>query len=152
MLGRRPGKKTGQGKGKGAAAAKELGLFVDFNPEDMMLGIPDDPDDRDLEAELAALTGEKLKTKQKIKAPLPMEDIERMAQDCMRNSDEEDDEDLEGDEDLLAELQEVVGEEEWEPSHPKSEESFAPDLIKLTDPAQELDTHLQVHNRKPLLI
>ncbi|KAG8430946.1 hypothetical protein GDO86_019677 [Hymenochirus boettgeri] len=145
MLGRRPGKKTGQGKGKGAAAAKELGLFVDFNPEDMMLGIPDDPDDRDLEAELAALTGEKLKTKQKIKAPLPMEDIERMAQDCMRNSDEEDDEDLEGDEDLLAELQEVVGEEEWEPSHPKSEESFAPDLIKLTDPAQELDTHLQAN-------
>ncbi|XP_053549448.1 coiled-coil and C2 domain-containing protein 1B isoform X3 [Bombina bombina] len=117
MLGRRPVKKNGQAKGRGAAAAKQLGLFVDFNPEDMMMAIPDDADDGDLEAELAALTGMKPTTKEKPKgkAPLPMDHIERMAQDCMRDLDGEndDDEDLEEDEDLLqAELQEVVGEEE----------------------------------------
>ncbi|XP_063794951.1 coiled-coil and C2 domain-containing protein 1B isoform X2 [Pseudophryne corroboree] len=117
MLGRRPGKKHAQAKGRGAAAAKELGLFVDFNPEDIMMGIPDDPDDGDLEAELAALTGDNVipKSKPKGKAPLPMDHIEKMAQDCMRDLDteEEDDEgDLEEDDDLLAELQEVVGKDE----------------------------------------
>ncbi|KAG8534793.1 hypothetical protein GDO81_018523, partial [Engystomops pustulosus] len=97
-----------------------LGLFVDFNPEDMMMGLPDDPDDGDLEAELAALTGVKAapKAKPKGKAPLPMDHIEKLAQECMRDLDaeEEDDEDLEEDEDLLAELQEVVGEDEEENS------------------------------------
>ncbi|KAM4641159.1 coiled-coil and C2 domain-containing protein 1B isoform 2-T3 [Discoglossus pictus] len=118
MLGRRPGKKNAQAKGRGAAAAKELGLFVEFNPEEMMLGVPDDADDGDLEAELAALTGVKpaSKVKPKGKAPLPMDHIEKMAQDCMKDSDGEndDDEGLEDDEDLLAELQEVVGEEDEE--------------------------------------
>ncbi|KAM8930566.1 coiled-coil and C2 domain-containing protein 1B [Pelodytes ibericus] len=128
MLGRRAGKKNAQAKGKGAAAAKQMGLFVEFNPEDMMLGVPDDPDDGDLEAELAALTGAQAmpKAKAKGKAPLPMDHIEKMAQDCMKDLDGEDeeDEDLEQDEDLLAELQDVVGEEmEVEQSHPDSEES-----------------------------
>uniref|UniRef100_A0A8C8MCM1 Coiled-coil and C2 domain-containing protein 1B n=1 Tax=Oncorhynchus tshawytscha TaxID=74940 RepID=A0A8C8MCM1_ONCTS len=47
-------------KGQGAAAAKQMGLFVDFNPEDMTQDM-DDPtvDDADLEAELSALTGGK---------------------------------------------------------------------------------------------
>ncbi|KAM9324695.1 coiled-coil and C2 domain-containing protein 1B [Gastrophryne carolinensis] len=120
MLGRRPGKKNAPVKGKGVAAAKELGLFVDFNPESMMTGIPDDPDDGDLEAELAALTGGKVapKTKPKGKAPLPMEHIDKLAQECMRDLDAEEDEDddLEEDDDLLAELQEVVGVEEDESS------------------------------------
>ncbi|XP_071984940.1 coiled-coil and C2 domain-containing protein 1B isoform X2 [Engystomops pustulosus] len=121
MLGRRPGKKNAQAKGRGAAAAKELGLFVDFNP--------DDPDDGDLEAELAALTGVKAapKAKPKGKAPLPMDHIEKLAQECMRDLDaeEEDDEDLEEDEDLLAELQEVVGEDE-------EENSLASDVLQET--------------------
>nr|DBA17934.1 TPA: hypothetical protein GDO54_016237 [Pyxicephalus adspersus] len=114
MLGRRPGKKNAPVKGKGVAAAKELGLFVDFNPEEMMLGIPDDEDDGDLEAELAALTGGKVapKAKPKGKAPLPMDHIEKMAHECMRDLDAEEDgdeDDLEDDDDLLAELQEVMG-------------------------------------------
>ncbi|XP_054240600.1 coiled-coil and C2 domain-containing protein 1B isoform X2 [Indicator indicator] len=118
MLGRRP-KKSPQAKGQGAAVAKQLGLFVDFNPEEMLLGAEDGGDDGDLEAELAALTGAKVKegkSKPKGKAPLPMDHIEKMAAECMKdlNEDEEeeaDDEDLEKDTDLLAELQEVLGEE-----------------------------------------
>ncbi|KAM6263394.1 coiled-coil and C2 domain-containing protein 1B isoform 1-T3 [Spheniscus humboldti] len=116
MLGRRP-KKSPQAKGQGAAVAKQLGLFVDFNPEEMLLGAEEGGDDGDLEAELAAITGAKVKegkSKPKRKTPLPMEHIEKMAAECMKdlNEDEEeeaDDEDLEKDTDLLAELQEVLG-------------------------------------------
>ncbi|NWV74937.1 C2D1B protein, partial [Dasyornis broadbenti] len=97
----------------------QLGLFVDFNPEEMLLGAEEGEDDGDLEAELAAITGEKVKegkSKPKGKTPLPMDHIEKMAAECMKdlNEDEEedaDDEDLEKDTDLLAELQEVLGEE-----------------------------------------
>ncbi|NXU90350.1 C2D1B protein, partial [Xiphorhynchus elegans] len=97
----------------------QLGLFVDFNPEEMLLGAEEGGDDGDLEAELAALTGTKVKEekpKPKGKTPLPMDHIEKMAAECMKdlNEDEEedaDDEDLEKDTDLLAELQEVLGEE-----------------------------------------
>ncbi|CAH2310838.1 coiled-coil and C2 domain-containing 1B isoform X1 [Pelobates cultripes] len=141
MLGRKAGKKNAQVKGQGAAAAKQMGLFVDFNPDDMMMmGIPDDADDADLEAELAALTGAEAvsKPKSKGKAPLPMEHIEKLAQDCMRDSDGDDleDEDLEQDEDLLAELQEVVGEEmEVEMLHPVSSLA-APD-----EPAEPVKPH-----------
>lgn len=75
-------------------------------------------DDPDLEAELAALTGGKAvsrgRARPKGKAPLPMEDIARMADECLRDIDDDDDENLEDDEDLLAELQEVVGEGEEE--------------------------------------
>ncbi|NWT19356.1 C2D1B protein, partial [Vireo altiloquus] len=96
-----------------------LGLFVDFSPEEMLLGAEEGEDDGDLEAELAAITGAKVregKPKPKVKTPLPMDHIEKMAADCMKdlNEDEEedaDDEDLEKDTDLLAELQEVLGEE-----------------------------------------
>ncbi|XP_009574616.1 PREDICTED: coiled-coil and C2 domain-containing protein 1B [Fulmarus glacialis] len=116
MLGRRP-KKSLQAKGQGAAVAKQLGLFVDFNPEEMLLGAEEGGDDGDLEAELAAITGAKVKegkSKPKGKTPLPMDHIEKMAAECMKdlNEDEEeeaDDEDLEKDTDLLAELQEVLG-------------------------------------------
>uniref|UniRef100_A0A8C8IIK1 Coiled-coil and C2 domain-containing protein 1B n=1 Tax=Oncorhynchus tshawytscha TaxID=74940 RepID=A0A8C8IIK1_ONCTS len=105
-------------KGQGAAAAKQMGLFVDFNPEDMTQDM-DDPtvDDADLEAELSALTGGKTAGgRLKQKAPLPMENIARMAEECMKDiyDDDDDDDDLEDDEDLLAELQEVVGDEETE--------------------------------------
>ncbi|NXL27434.1 C2D1B protein, partial [Glaucidium brasilianum] len=95
----------------------QLGLFVDFNPEEMLLGAEEGGDDGDLEAELAAITGGKVKEgklKPKGKTPLPMDHIEKMAAECMKdlNEDEEeeaDDEDLEKDTDLLAELQEVLG-------------------------------------------
>ncbi|XP_031662411.1 coiled-coil and C2 domain-containing protein 1B isoform X2 [Oncorhynchus kisutch] len=104
-------------KGQGAAAAKQMGLFVDFNPEEMTQDM-DDPtvDDADLEAELSALTGGKpAGGRLKQKAPLPMENIARMAEECMKDIyDDDDDDNLEDDEDLLAELQEVVGDEETE--------------------------------------
>ncbi|XP_044285853.1 coiled-coil and C2 domain-containing protein 1B isoform X1 [Varanus komodoensis] len=109
MLGRRPRKSP---QVKGQAAAKQLGLFVEFNPEEMLLELEDNGD---LEAELAAITGESLptgKNKPKGKAPLPMDQIEKMASECMKDLNEEDDEGLEEDTELLAELQEVLGEED----------------------------------------
>lgn len=112
-------KRAPQPRGQGAAAAKQMGLFVDLDPEQMMMGMEGDLDDPDLEAELAAITGNKAaageRAKPKGKSPLPMEDIAKMADECMRDvDDDEDDSNLEDDEDLLAELQEVVGEEEAE--------------------------------------
>ncbi|NWX81657.1 C2D1B protein, partial [Nothoprocta pentlandii] len=96
----------------------QLGLFVDFNPEEMLLGAEEGGDDGDLEAELAAITGVKVvegKIKAKRKTPLPMDHIEKMAAECMKDLNEDDeeteDDDLEKDTDLLAELQEVLGEE-----------------------------------------
>ncbi|XP_072919106.1 coiled-coil and C2 domain-containing protein 1B isoform X1 [Hemitrygon akajei] len=108
-------------KGQGAAAAKQLGLFVDFSCEDMLT--EGDSNDGDLEAELAAITGVKAvtKPKSKEKTPLPMGHIERMADECMKDLDEnDDDDDFENDEDLLAELKEVVGDEEEESSNSPS--------------------------------
>ncbi|KAM6456453.1 coiled-coil and C2 domain-containing protein 1B [Liasis olivaceus] len=110
MLGRRP-RKSPQAKSQTGVAAKQLGLFVEFDPEEMILDLEDDGD---LEAELAAITGENLptgKTKPKGKSPLPMDHIEKMAAECLKDVDEEDDEGLEEDTELLAELQEVLGEE-----------------------------------------
>ncbi|NXY90957.1 C2D1B protein, partial [Alcedo cyanopectus] len=96
----------------------QLGLFVDFNPEEMLLAAEEGGDDGDLEAELAALTGAKVKegrSKPKGKTPLPMDHIEKMAAECMKDLNEEeeeeeadDDDDLEKDTELLAELREVL--------------------------------------------
>lgn len=117
-------KRAPQPKGQGAAAAKQMGLFVDLNPDEMMMGMDGNLDDPDLEAELAAITGKKAaaggKAGQKGKSPLPMEDIARMADECMKDLDDDDDDNVEDDEDLLAELQEVVGEEEAEDVSPTS--------------------------------
>ncbi|KAI1883267.1 hypothetical protein AGOR_G00243450 [Albula goreensis] len=117
MLGRK-NKRAPMPKGQGAAAAKQMGLFMDFKPEEMMAEMDGGLDDPDLEAEFAAIVGHKAasggRSKAKGKTPLPMEDIEKMAEECMKDIYDEDDEDLENDEDLLAELQEVVGEEEAE--------------------------------------
>uniref|UniRef100_A0A672U5A8 Coiled-coil and C2 domain-containing protein 1B n=1 Tax=Strigops habroptila TaxID=2489341 RepID=A0A672U5A8_STRHB len=93
----------------GLKKPQRLGLFVDFNPEEMLLAAEDGGDDGDLEAELAAITGVKVKegrSKPKVKTPLPMDHIEKMAAECMKelNEDEEeeaDDDDLEKDTDLL---------------------------------------------------
>uniref|UniRef100_A0A8D1W1M6 DM14 domain-containing protein n=2 Tax=Sus scrofa TaxID=9823 RepID=A0A8D1W1M6_PIG len=116
MPGPRP-RKGPQASGQGVAAAKQLGLFVEFNPEDMLLGAEETEDDGDLEAELLALTGEAGTTGRKPapkgQAPLPMAHIEKLAADCMRDVEEEEEEDgLEEDADLLTELQEVLGADE----------------------------------------
>ncbi|XP_037014217.2 coiled-coil and C2 domain-containing protein 1B [Artibeus jamaicensis] len=119
MPGPRP-RKGPQASGKGVAAAKQLGLFVEFSPEDMLLGMEEMEDDGDLEAELLALTGEAETTgrkpaKRQGKAPLPMAHIEKLAEDCMRDVEEEEEEEEEGleeDTDLLTELQEVLGTDE----------------------------------------
>uniref|UniRef100_A0A667I1T9 Coiled-coil and C2 domain-containing protein 1B n=1 Tax=Lynx canadensis TaxID=61383 RepID=A0A667I1T9_LYNCA len=116
MPGPRP-RKGPQASGQGVAAAKQLGLFVEFSPEDMLLGMEETEDDGDLEAELLALTGEAGVTDKKPapkgQAPLPMAHIEKLAADCMRDVEEEEEEEgLEDDADLLTELQEVLGEGE----------------------------------------
>ncbi|XP_035957319.1 coiled-coil and C2 domain-containing protein 1B isoform X2 [Halichoerus grypus] len=114
MPGPRPRKP--QAGGQGVAAAKQLGLFVEFSPEDMLLGMEETEDDGDLEAELLALTGEAgaagRKPTPKGQAPLPMAHIEKLAADCMRDVEEEEEEGLEEDADLLTELQEVLGADE----------------------------------------
>ncbi|XP_066125292.1 coiled-coil and C2 domain-containing protein 1B isoform X2 [Saccopteryx bilineata] len=117
MPGPRP-RKGPQGSGQGVAAAKQLGLFVEFNPEDMLLGMEETEDDEDLEAELLSLTGEAGTTGRKPapkgQAPLPIAHIEKLAADCMRDEEEEEEEEegLEEDTDLLTELQEVLGTDE----------------------------------------
>ncbi|XP_067829220.1 coiled-coil and C2 domain-containing protein 1A isoform X2 [Heptranchias perlo] len=107
-------KRTPEPKGRGAAKARQLGLLVDFSPDGMTMDVSDGANDADLEAELAEITGEKPATrgKPKGKAPLPLEDIERMAALCMKDLDEEDDDDDDDvdddDADLMAELNEVL--------------------------------------------
>ncbi|XP_054948865.1 coiled-coil and C2 domain-containing protein 1B isoform X7 [Pan paniscus] len=120
MPGPRP-RKGPQARGQGVAAAKQMGLFMEFGPEDMLLGMDEAEDDEDLEAELLALTGEAQTTGKKPapkgQAPLPMAHIEKLAADCMRDVEEEEEEEgLEEDAELLTELQEVLGvDEETEP-------------------------------------
>ncbi|XP_045145637.1 coiled-coil and C2 domain-containing protein 1A [Echinops telfairi] len=101
--------------GRGAAAARQLGLLVDLSPEGLMM--PEDGvNDEELEAEFLALVGGQPPALEKLKGkgPLPMETIEKMASLCMRDLDEEetDEDDVEADDDLLAELNEVLGEEQ----------------------------------------
>lgn len=103
--------------GRGAATARQLGLLVDLSPDGLM--IPEDGvNDEELEAEFLALVGGQPQALEKLKGkgPLPMEAIEKMASLCMRDPDEEeegtDEEDVETDDDLLAELNEVLGEEQ----------------------------------------
>lgn len=81
--------------------------------------IPEDGvNNEELEAEFLALVGGQPAALEKLKGkgPLPMEAIEKMARMCMRDPDEEeeegtDEDDVEADDDLLAELNEVLGEE-----------------------------------------
>ncbi|KAM4872132.1 coiled-coil and C2 domain-containing protein 1B [Thomomys bottae] len=131
MPGPRP-RKGPQASGQGVAAAKQLGLFVEFNPEDMLLGMDEMEDDGDLEAELLALTGEARSTVRKpapkAQAPLPMAHIEKLAADCMQEVEDEDEEEgLEEDTELLTELQEVLGVDE-ETRSLDGDEAKSPDL------------------------
>ncbi|XP_018533559.1 coiled-coil and C2 domain-containing protein 1B isoform X1 [Lates calcarifer] len=150
-------KRAPQPRGQGAAAAKQMGLFVDLDPEEMMMGMDENLDDPDLEAELAAITGNKAaargRAKQRGKSPLPMEDIAKMADECMRDVDEdEDDNDVEDDEDLLAELQEVVGEGETEDSATVSSTSSAAAeslQAKTTEPPPPQQQEVKVSSAAP---
>lgn len=131
MPGPRP-RKGPKTSGQGAETAKQLGLFVEFSPEDMLLGVDETEDDGDLEAELLALTGETGSTSRKPApkghSPLPMAHIEKLAADCMRDVEEEEGEEgLEEDADLLTELQEVLGEDE-ETGLLDGREAASPDL------------------------
>ncbi|XP_057639590.1 coiled-coil and C2 domain-containing protein 1B isoform X2 [Chionomys nivalis] len=133
MPGSRP-RKGPKTRGQGAATAKQLGLFMEFNTEDMLLGVDETEDDGDLEAELLALTGETGSTSRKPApkghAPLPMAHIEKLAADCMRDVEEEEGEEEEGleeDADLLTELQEVLGVDE-ETGLLDGSEATSPDL------------------------
>nr|KAF6272817.1 coiled-coil and C2 domain containing 1A [Myotis myotis] len=130
--------------GRGAAAARQLGLLVDLSPDGLM--IPEDGvNHEELEAEFLALVGGQPQTLEKLrgKGPLPMEAIEKMASLCMRDPDEEeeevtDEEDVEADDDLLAELNEVLGEEQ------KTSESHPPVAQpKATAPSPGLEATLQ---------
>uniref|UniRef100_A0A673N8R7 Coiled-coil and C2 domain-containing protein 1B n=1 Tax=Sinocyclocheilus rhinocerous TaxID=307959 RepID=A0A673N8R7_9TELE len=81
-----------------------MGLLLDFKPDDMM-DMEQDLDDPALEAEFAAIVGKKPNVaprgKKAGKAPLPMEDIAKMAEACMKDIDDDEDDSLENDEDLL---------------------------------------------------
>uniref|UniRef100_A0A672QFC2 Coiled-coil and C2 domain-containing protein 1B n=1 Tax=Sinocyclocheilus grahami TaxID=75366 RepID=A0A672QFC2_SINGR len=100
----RKNKRAAAPKGQGAAAAKQMGLLLDFKPDDMM-DMEQDLDDPALEAEFAAIVGKKPNVaprgKKAGKAPLPMEDIAKMAEACMKDIDDDEDDSLENDEDLL---------------------------------------------------
>ncbi|KAG9337401.1 hypothetical protein JZ751_028822 [Albula glossodonta] len=112
-------------KGQGAARARQMGLLLDLDG-----GADIGGDDGDLEAELLNLIGDGGPApgkKEGGRAPVPMADIERMAALCMKDldEDEEDDGDLESDADLLAELNDVLEDEEEEekvvtPPRPKA--------------------------------
>ncbi|XP_056593558.1 coiled-coil and C2 domain-containing protein 1A [Triplophysa dalaica] len=113
-------------KGQGAARAKQMGLLLDLAPDG---GLDDSGgNEEELEAELLALVGGGGKggpggKKPGGRAPVPMEDIERMAALCMKDlEDDEDYGDLENDADLLAELNEVMDDDKEEipsPSPPQ---------------------------------
>ncbi|KAG7316086.1 hypothetical protein KOW79_020952 [Hemibagrus wyckioides] len=112
-------------KGQGAARAKQMGLLLDLSPDAAMED--SGGNDEALEAELLALIGGGGGGRGKQpgkndggKAPVPMEDIERMAALCMKDLDEEgeDDEGLEDDAELLAELNDVLEDDQEEPAPP----------------------------------
>lgn len=112
-------------RGHGAARAKQMGLLLDLDG-----GMDDGGNEEELEAELLALMGGGGSPGKKGggKAPVPMADIERMAALCMKDLDEEDDggEDLDDDEDLLAELNEVLEDNEEEAPRPAPHPAAAP--------------------------
>ncbi|XP_035261036.1 coiled-coil and C2 domain-containing protein 1A [Anguilla anguilla] len=117
-------------RGQGAAKARQMGLLLDLDGGADLGG-----DDGALEAELLSLVGDGGQPggkKNGGRAPVPMEDIERMAALCMKDLDEDeegdDDGDLESDADLLAELNDVLddNEEEEKPVSPPQTKAPAP--------------------------
>ncbi|KAG9340406.1 hypothetical protein JZ751_021519 [Albula glossodonta] len=115
------GSRTSPFRGQETARPRQMGLLLD-----MSLDGDADPggSEEELEAELMSLMGEGEVSGKKGKraVPVPMADIERMAALCMKDLDEEergDEEgDLEDDADLLAELNEVLVEDKVEKATP----------------------------------
>ncbi|XP_054461204.1 coiled-coil and C2 domain-containing protein 1A [Anoplopoma fimbria] len=121
-------------RGHGAARAKQMGLLLDLSPDG---GMDDEGNDEELEAELLSLVGGGGGRSQGKKAPVPMADIERMAALCMKDLDDEEigDDDLDDDEDLLAELNEVLGDDEEQTPAP------TPPAITPTAPKVSVTSH-----------
>lgn len=117
-------------KGQGAARAKQMGLLLDLAPDGGLDG--SGGNEEELEAELLALMGGGGRggpAGKKAGSKVPMEDIERMAALCMKDLDEdEDDADLENDADLLAELNEVLDDDDKEVAVKKPPPSPSPPL------------------------
>uniref|UniRef100_A0A3Q1HBJ5 Coiled-coil and C2 domain-containing protein 1B n=1 Tax=Acanthochromis polyacanthus TaxID=80966 RepID=A0A3Q1HBJ5_9TELE len=126
-------------RGQGAARAKQMGLLLDLSPDG---GMDDDGNDDELEAELLNLVGGGGGgggggRSQGKKAPVAMAEIERMAALCMKDLDDEEmgDEDLDDDEDLLAELNEVLEDDEEDTPAP------TPPAITPTAPKRSVTSH-----------
>ncbi|XP_053186857.1 coiled-coil and C2 domain-containing protein 1A [Scomber japonicus] len=128
-------------RGQGAARAKQMGLLLDLSPDG---GMDDDGNDEELEAELLSLMGggggRSQGKKGEGRVPVPMTEIERMAALCMKDLDTEDigDEDLD-DEDLLAELNEVLEEDEEQTPAP------TPPAVTPTVPKVSVTSHAAPH-------
>ncbi|XP_070772723.1 coiled-coil and C2 domain-containing protein 1A [Enoplosus armatus] len=123
-------------RGQGAARAKQMGLLLDLSPDG---GMNDEGNDEELEAELLNLVGGGGRSQGKKgdgRAPVPMAEIERMAALCMKDLDDEDmgDEDLD-DDDLLAELNEVLEDDEEETPAP------TPPAVTPTTPRVSVTSH-----------
>ncbi|XP_040892059.1 coiled-coil and C2 domain-containing protein 1A isoform X2 [Toxotes jaculatrix] len=122
-------------RGQGAARAKQMGLLLDLSPDG---GMDDEGNDEELEAELLNLVGGGGGggRSQGKKAPVHMAEIERMAALCMKDLDDEEigDEDLD-DEDLLAELNEVLEDDEEQTPAP------TPPAVTPTAPKVSVTSH-----------
>ncbi|XP_071359891.1 coiled-coil and C2 domain-containing protein 1A [Trachinotus anak] len=125
-------------RGQGAARAKQMGLLLDLSPDG---GMDDEGNDEELEAELMNLVGgggggRSQGKRGEGRAPVHMAEIERMAALCMKDLDDEEigDEDLD-DEDLLAELNEVLEDEEEETPAP------TPPAVTPTAPKVSVTSH-----------
>ncbi|KAM9363543.1 coiled-coil and C2 domain-containing protein 1A [Symphorus nematophorus] len=122
-------------RGQGAARAKQMGLLLDLSPDG---GMNDDGNDEELEAELLSLVGEGGGGgRGGKKAPVAMAEIERMAALCMKDLDDEDmeDDDLD-DDDLLAELNEVLEDDDEEQTPAPT-----PPAVTLTAPKVSTTSH-----------
>ncbi|XP_035515468.1 coiled-coil and C2 domain-containing protein 1A isoform X1 [Morone saxatilis] len=126
-------------RGQGAARAQQMGLLLDLSPGG---GMNDEGNDEELEAELMNLVGggggggRSQGKKGEGKAPVPMAEIERMAALCMKDLDDEDigDDDLD-DDDLLAELNEVLEDDEEQTPAP------TPPAVTPTAPKVSVTSH-----------
>ncbi|XP_036409226.1 coiled-coil and C2 domain-containing protein 1A-like [Megalops cyprinoides] len=111
------GSRTSPFRNKGESEPRQMGLLLD-----MSLDGGEDPggSEEDLEAELLSLLREGGAPGQKASsgAPVPVVDIERMAALCMKDVDDEEEGDVESDADLLAELKQVMAEDETERATP----------------------------------
>lgn len=116
-----------------------MGLLLDLSPDG---GMNDEGNDDELEAELLNLVGggggggRSQGRKVEGKAPVPMAEIERMAALCMKDLDDEEigDDDLD-DDDLLAELNEVLEDDEDQPP------AHAPPAVTPTAPKVNATSH-----------